>query len=131
LPQIRHRQTLGGQPFDADGLAGKPVAIKFFADYCKPCKASLPAAERVYQSHADVVFIGIDEDDSIEVASSVVARLGITFPVIHDESNALSGRFRVDALPMTFVADRSGLVRWVGSERQTEDDLRRAVEAAR
>lgn len=32
---------------------------------------------------------------------------------------------------MTFVADRAGVIRWVGGEGQTEDDLTRAVEAAR
>jgi hypothetical protein len=33
-------------------------------------------------------------------------------------------------MPMTFVADGSGVIRWVGGEGQTEEDLRRAVEAA-
>jgi len=33
-------------------------------------------------------------------------------------------------MPATFVADAHGVVRWVGGEGQTEDDLTRAVEAA-
>jgi thiol-disulfide isomerase/thioredoxin len=131
LPAIHHRQTLDGQPFDAARLTGKPVLVKFFADYCKPCKDTLPAAERVHQAHPDVMFVGIDEDESAETASGVVQRFGLTFPVIHDGSNVLSGRFRVSTMPMTFVADATGTVRWVGGEGQTEDDLRRAVEAAR
>ncbi len=50
---------------------------------------------------------------------------------MHDEGNVLSGRFRVSTMPTTFVADSTGVVRWVGGEGQTEDDLRRAIEAAR
>jgi hypothetical protein len=60
-----------------------------------------------------------------------VARFGLSFPVIHDASNVLSGRFRVASLPTTFVADANGVIRWVGDESQTEPQLRQAVEATR
>ena len=131
LPAIHHRETLDGQPFDAAQLAGKPVLVKFFADYCKPCKATLPAAERLHEAHPEVLFVGIDEDETSETARSVVQRFNLTFPVIHDTDNVLSGRFRVSSMPMTFVTDSGGVVRWVGGDGQTEDDLQHAVEAAR
>ena len=131
LPAIHHRTTLDGQAFDAAQLAGKPVLVKFFADYCEPCKETLPAAERVHKAHPEVVFVGIDEDETVETANLVAQRFGLTFPVIHDDANVLSGRFRVSSMPMTFVADATGTIRWVGGEGQTEDELRQAVEAAR
>jgi cytochrome c biogenesis protein CcmG/thiol:disulfide interchange protein DsbE len=131
LPQIHHRQTLDGKELDSRELAGKPVLVKFFADYCQPCKETLPAAERVHHTHPGVVFVGIDEDDSSETARALAERHGLTFPVVHDEGNVLSGRFRVSSMPMTFVADSSGVIRWVGAEGQTEADLTRAVEAVR
>jgi cytochrome c biogenesis protein CcmG/thiol:disulfide interchange protein DsbE len=130
MPAIHHRTTLDGQPFDSAQLAGKPVLVKFFADYCQPCRETLPAAERIHEAHPEVVFLGIDEDESAETAQALAQRYGLTFPVVHDESNVLSGRFRVSALPTTFVADRSGVVRWVGADGQTEDDLKSAVETA-
>jgi hypothetical protein len=64
-------------------------------------------------------------------AASLAQRYGLSFAVVHDEGNVLSGRFRVSTMPTTFVADSTGVVRWVGGEGQTEDDLRRAIEAAR
>jgi thiol-disulfide isomerase/thioredoxin len=130
LPAIHSRRTLDGQTFDAAQLKGRPVLVKFFAAYCAPCKESLPAAERVHQAHPEVAFIGIDEDESMEAATALARRYGLTFPVIRDESNVLSGRFRIDSMPATFVADRSGVIRWVGGQDQREDDLRRAVEAS-
>jgi cytochrome c biogenesis protein CcmG, thiol:disulfide interchange protein DsbE len=130
LPAIHHRTTLDGHAFDSDELAGKPVLVKFFADYCLPCRETLPAAERVHEAHPDVVFLGIDEDETAETAQSLAQHYGLTFPVVHDEGNVLSGRFRVSVLPMTFVADRTGVVRWVGADGQTEEELRNAVETA-
>jgi thiol-disulfide isomerase/thioredoxin len=131
LPEIRHRQTLEGVPVEPAQMAGHPVLVKFFADYCGPCKETLPAAERVHQAHPEVFFLGIDEDESTETARSVAARFGLTFPVVHDAGNVLSGRFRVSSMPMTFVADSTGAIRWVGAEGQTEEDIKQAVEAAR
>lgn len=131
LPAIHHRTTLDGRPFDSAQLSGKPVLIKFFAEYCKPCKETLPAAERVHEAHPDVMFVGIDEDESVDAANALVQKYSLTFPVIHDDGNVLSGRFRVSTMPMTFVADGSGAIRWVGDETQTEDELTGAVEASR
>jgi thiol-disulfide isomerase/thioredoxin len=131
LPEIKHRSTLDGAPFDPSVNAGKPVLVKFFAEYCKPCVETLPAAERVHQAHPEVVFLGIDEDDSPDTARTMVKRYNLTFPVIHDRENILSGRFRVATMPATFVTDASGVVRWVGAENQTEKDIERAVSAAR
>ena len=131
LPEIHHQETLDGARFDSGELRGKPVLVKFFADYCEPCKATLPAAERVHAAHPDVLFIGIDEDERIDTAEAVAKRFGLTFPVLYDRGNVLSGRFRVSAMPMSFVADADGVIRWVGDEGQTEADLTRAVEATR
>ena len=130
LPDI-HRKSLDGRSFDGGALSGMPVLVKFFADYCQPCKETLPAAERIHEAYPDVVFLGIDEDETSEVARDVARRYGLSFPVVHDASNVLAGRFRVSSMPMTFVADGTGTIRWVGAEGQTEQELRQAVQAAR
>lgn len=130
LPEIRS-QSIDGHAIDKGVLTGTPVLVKFFADYCEPCKATLPAAERIHEAYPEVTFVGVDEDDTREAAEDVARRYGLTFPVVHDASNVLAGRFRVSSMPMTFVADSSGVIRWVGDEGQTEEDLRRAVQAAR
>jgi thiol-disulfide isomerase/thioredoxin len=131
LPEIHHGETLDGQTFDSGQLAGRPALVKFFADYCEPCKRSLPAAERLHEAHPEITFVGIDEDENPETARGVIQRYGLTFTVVHDRANVLSGRFRVRTMPTTFVADASGTIRWVGGEEQTEESLRAAVEAAR
>jgi cytochrome c biogenesis protein CcmG/thiol:disulfide interchange protein DsbE len=128
LPEIQHRHTLDGETLQ---MGQGPVLVKFFADYCQPCKTTLPAAERIHEEYPDVLFVGIDEDETRETAKDLARRYGLTFPVVHDAGNVLAGRFRVSAMPATFVADGSGVVRWVGAEGQTEDELRQAVRASR
>lgn len=129
LPEVK-RPALDGTRLDTRALRGRVVVLKFFADYCKPCKETLPAAERLHRELPDVAFVGISEDEHASMASEIVSRYQLTFPVVHDRSQALAGRFRVGELPATFVADPSGTVRWVGGPAQTEDELRRAIEAS-
>jgi thiol-disulfide isomerase/thioredoxin len=126
LPAVR-AASLDGRPVNLPG--GRPVVVKFFADYCEPCKRTLPFTERVALQNEHVLFVGVSEDDYASTAQQVAERYGLTFPVVHDASKAFLGRFRVHELPMTFVADSTGTVRWVGAAGQTESDLEAAVRA--
>ena len=130
-PELKARTMLDGSSLAAGALAGRVVVVKFFADYCAPCKKTLPAVEALHQRFGDVAFIGVSEDETSEKARGVVHQFSLTFPVIHDSSQVYSGRFRVTQMPTTFVIDKSGIVRWIGGADQTDDDLSQAIQAAR
>lgn len=38
----------------------QPVVVKFFADWCKPCKQYTPTFEGVAEQHDDVKFVEVD-----------------------------------------------------------------------
>lgn len=128
LPDFQ-RRSLGGAQVDTKGLRGRVVVVKFFAKYCEPCKKTLPAVESLAKERAEIAFIGVAEDEYEADVQEVVGTYGLTFPVVHDRGNVLSGRYRVSEMPVTFVADAQGVVRWVGGPGQSEDDLARAVSA--
>ncbi|MEA2753023.1 MAG: cytochrome c biosis protein CcmG, thiol:disulfide interchange protein DsbE [Myxococcales bacterium] len=130
LPDIK-RRTLEGATFDTAEARGKKVTVvKFFAKYCEPCKRSLPWFEQFAKQHPEVAMLGIAEDERESDVRDVATAFGLTFPIVHDTGNALSGRFRVTDMPITFVADKSGRIRWVGGPEQTEADLEAAVAAS-
>ncbi len=131
LPEIGRHITVFGTAFDSDELRGHPVFFKFFAEYCVPCKESLPAFQRLHQTHEEVRFVGIDEDPQMEDAVELAREFRLTFPVIADQNKVLSGRFKVSMLPTSFAVDASGTVRWVRTSRTSEKDLKRAVAALR
>jgi len=128
LPNIR-RPTLAGERLDTNQQRGSVVVVKFFAKYCGPCQQTLPAAQALHAERADVLVIGVSEDEDEASAREQVARYGLTFPVVLDRGNVIAGRFRVRELPAAVVADRSGRIVWVGGPSQSEHDLRRAVDA--
>ncbi len=130
MPDVK-RRTLDGATFDSAQARGrKVVVVKFFAKYCEPCKRSLPWFQRFAAEHPEVAVLGVDEDERESDARDVVTMFGLHFPIVHDTGNALSGRFRVSDMPITFVADKKGRIRWVGGPDQTESELEAAVSAS-
>jgi peroxiredoxin len=130
LPEMR-RPTLAHGDLDATRLRGRPVVVKFFAEYCEPCKRTLGAAQRLSVEYPGVQFVGVSEDEYQATAEKLVKHHGLTFPVVLDRGHVLQGRFRVREMPVTFVADSAGIVRWVGGPAQTEDELADAIAAVR
>jgi cytochrome c biogenesis protein CcmG/thiol:disulfide interchange protein DsbE len=123
-----NRPTLEGAKLDTAALRGRVMVVKFFAEYCEPCKRTLPAAQQMHEKYAGrVAFVGVSEDEQESTARRVVHAYGLTFPVVLDRGNVLAGRFRVSEIPVTFVVDAQGVIQWVGGPSHTESDLERAV----
>jgi thiol-disulfide isomerase/thioredoxin len=128
LPNFSRRTVDGGR-VDTKAGRGKTVVVKFFAKYCEPCKKTLPAAEALHREHPEVLLIGVALDEYRADVNAVIAAHQLTFPVVHDRGNILSGRFRVAELPATFVAGPAGVIQWYAGAAQTENGLRRVIAA--
>ncbi|MCA9645624.1 MAG: TlpA family protein disulfide reductase, partial [Myxococcales bacterium] len=124
-------RTTAGARIDLKALEGRIIVVKFFAKYCKPCEKTLPGAQRLHQESADVAVIGISEDESQADLDYLVQKHGLSFPIVRDPGNVIAGRFRVTALPATFITDKTGKVVWVGGEQQTEADLESVIGSVR
>lgn len=123
------RPTLAGGRVSTSDSGGRTIVVKFFAKYCEPCKRTLPAVQRLHRARSDVLFIGISEDERMSEAQEIVGLYGLTFPVVHDRSNVLAGKFRVNELPVTFVADRRGIIRYVMGPGHREQTLERVLDS--
>lgn len=123
------RVALDGTKVEPGGMRGKVVVLEFFAAHCVPCRTAMPAAEAAHNERPDTLFVGVSEDDSAETARSVAKSFGVTFPVVHDQGKALAGRLRVSDLPATVVIDAAGVVRWVGADASTSEELVRVIDS--
>jgi thiol-disulfide isomerase/thioredoxin len=130
VPAFR-RPTVQGPIFDSSAAPahGRVLVVDFFAAYCQPCQRALPALEALHAARPDVEFVGVSLDEGPEGAVSTILRHRLTFPVVHDEGHVLAGRFRVAAIPASFVVDASGRVVWAAGTGQSDDALARAVAA--
>lgn len=120
------RSALSGELIDTQAMGDRKLVLKFFADYCIPCKRTLPEAQRVHEANPSVLFVGISEDETPDIAQKVARQYGLTFPIVFDQGNVLSGRFRASEMPVLFVVS-AGKITWVGGPDQTEAQLDAAL----
>ena len=73
------------------------------------------------------MIVAVAEDESEDDALGLVAAHHLTFPVVHDGGHVLGGRYRVTDLPVTFVVDRTGVVRWIGGPEKSDADISAAA----
>ena len=92
---------------------GKPLVIRFWADWCKYCEGEMKAIETVYQRHQasglEVLAINAGQDKA--TINAFMQKIGVTYPALLDENSAIARSYGVVGLPTTFFIDAQGIVR--------------------
>lgn len=96
-------------------LRGQVLLLNFWATWCPPCRAEMPAIQTVYDRYREQGFtvLAIDLQESDRQVTNFITQMGLTFPVLMDRDGAVFDAYRVRALPSTFFVDRAGIVRQV------------------
>ncbi len=105
--------TLDGTPMRLSDLRGKVVFINLWATWCPPCREELPTMVRFYERFKDrgVEILAISEDTDPEAVRRMVAKQGLTFPVLMDENKRVYTLYRATGVPETHLLDKDGNVR--------------------
>lgn len=102
-----------GETFTLSALRGRPVILNFWATWCPPCRAEMPAFEQVWQRYkADgLVILGIDQGESKAVVERFARQeVGTTFPLLLDQTTEIGAIYGVRALPTTVFIDTEGRI---------------------
>jgi peroxiredoxin len=110
--------TLDGATLKLSDLRGKPFVLNFWASWCAPCRAEMPAFERAWQMHKDkAVFIGVAVSDTEKDALAAAQKAGVTYPLGVDKDHTIALAYLASSIPSTYFVDASGIiVRKVASE---------------
>jgi len=103
-------KTLTGEKIKLSNLKGKKVMLNFWATWCPPCKAEMPAMEQYSkQMPKDVVILAVNIDPQLDV-QGFVDENKITFPILLDTEDQVNETYQVLSIPTTYFIDSKGMI---------------------
>jgi len=105
--------TLDGGKFKLSDQVGQLVIVNFWATWCQPCRAELPAFEEVYQNNRakGLVVVGVDVAEPPDAVAKYVSEMGLTYPIALDAGGEATELYRIEGMPTTFFVGRDGRIR--------------------
>jgi thiol-disulfide isomerase/thioredoxin len=106
-------KDMNGRTVTLADFKGRPLVINFWATWCGPCKAEIPALEHLVDKYRDqhLTVLGISTDDAPEDLRAFAAHYKMNYPVLvglgHDDL--------LDAYDAAFAVPVSWFIRPDGS----------------
>lgn len=103
-------QALGGASTRMSAQKGKIVLLNFWATWCPPCRAEMPAIEKLWDKNKGKAFtvMGVSVGEDLGTVKDFIAREKYSYPIFVDPSGALGSAFGARSIPTTYVIDKTG-----------------------
>jgi len=113
-PELK-AHDLTGTPRTLADYRGKVVLLNFWATWCPPCQREMPSLERLRTKMAGrpLEIVAISSAETPDEVNAYLSKMKLGFPVLLDTDSSNTRRWKVFALPTTFVLDAEGRVRHV------------------
>jgi thiol-disulfide isomerase/thioredoxin len=93
---------------------GSPLILNFWASWCPPCQAEMPAFQQVADEFANsdlqIIAVNATHQDSIADVHQFVEQYELTLPILLDQAGAVSRDYLIHSLPTTFFIGKDGLI---------------------
>jgi len=94
----------------------KFIVLEFWATWCAPCLGALPHLNRIqneFKKHKELVFLSVT-DENIEKVKGILPRFNFESTIVSDTTGSTHKAFKIESLPITFLIDDNGLIKWIG-----------------
>ena len=123
--------SLEGETVRLQFPSGKPALINFWATWCPPCIAELPALQRLYDQYQGKVDFYFISDEDPQTLKAFLEKKGYTIPVYTIGQN-VKGKLHSRSIPATFlvapngrlIMNKTGAAKWDGNKvKKTINEL--------
>ena len=124
-PEVTAKLLDKPQQFQLSANRGKVTLINFWATWCAPCKAEMPALQAYYDKHKGegLEMLAISMDAPGRLAEVRQVARDFSFPIALKTEANFKGLGRIWRMPSTFVVDKNGILRKNGHEGEPEITL--------
>ena len=121
-----------GNSHSLSDYRGKVVVLDFWAQWCPPCRKSMPGMQKMHEDYKDrgVVVIGMSTfKRKGNDPAGYMKEQGFNYLLLLDTDSA-ARQYGVRSIPSFFVVGADGKLAWKGSggDKKTHDEIIKAVE---
>ena len=109
--------TLSGDTIMLSELRGQAVLVNLWATWCAPCRAEMPAIQKLYSEYRgqgfEVLAVNMTYQDDYLAVQPFSQENQLTFPILLDENGKVAQKYELRSLPSSFFIDRDGIIQEV------------------
>lgn len=110
-------QTPEGETVSLSELRGQAVLVNLWATWCPPCRAEMPAIQKLYDEYKDqgfmVLAVNMTYQDNPQSVLPFTRENNLTFPVLLEETGEMARKYELRSLPSSFFVNRDGIIQEV------------------
>ena len=105
-------KDLNGSAVALSDYKGKIVFLNFWTTWCPTCRIEMPSMEKLHQKFKDQDFamVTINLQESASQVKSFFKEYKLTFTALLDSDGKVGIRFRINAIPTTYILDKEGRI---------------------
>jgi peroxiredoxin len=125
-------KDMNGKTVSLSAFKGKVVLLNFFATWCPPCRAEMPALNKLYHAlkPRGLEVFAVSTDRSVNDIKDFLEKHRVDFPILFDADRSAAKQYRVFSMPTTFLIDRNGMIveKFYGEYDWTEPETKGRIE---
>lgn len=134
-PEIIGTQWIDQSPVKLADLRGKIVLLDFWAHWCGPCRVTLPQLSRWHEQYKNkgLVILGMTKywghgdqqpmtpGQELAFLREFKTRNRLPYGIVVDEKEENELNYGVNSIPMSFLIDRKGVLRYISPGASDEE----------